>query len=331
LLTLTDVKGYFDTVVVGGGVVGLSAAVRLQETGRSVCVLTAEPPERPTSHLAAAVWYPTGFGEQDNVLGWARRAFEVFSALPEVPGSGVVMRDSLMLLRSPGQTPWWAEAVGGVERVSPEEVSPPYTGGYRFVVPLVEMPVHLPWLLERFVSSGGVLQEHAVRSFREAAAYGDVVVNCTGLKARELCEAETGYPVRGEVVRVSNPSLTVSVRDEENPKGRTYVHPRARDCVLGGTSEPGEWDTTPHPASAAAIVERCTEVVPELARAEILEHHVGLRPARSGGVRLELDAYGVDSTVPLVHNYGHSGAGVTLSWGCAEEVADLVKQAERRQ
>ena len=316
-------------VVVGGGVVGLSAAVRLQETGRSVCVLTADPPERTTSHLAAAVWFPTGFGDQDGVLGWARRAFEVFSALAEVPGSGVVMRDSLMLLRSPTKTPWWAEAVGGVERVGPEEVPPPYTGGYRFTVPLVEMPVHLPWLLERFVSSGGVVEERAVDSFREAASYGDVVVNCSGLRARELADDEAVFPVRGEVVRVSNPGLSLSVRDEENPKGRTYVHPRTRDCVLGGTSEPGEWDTTPNPASAAAIVERCTEVVPELARAEVLEHHVGLRPARSGGVRLELDAHGADGA-HLVHNYGHSGAGVTLSWGCADRVAYLVEQATRR-
>ncbi len=294
-----------------------------------MCVLTADLPERTTSHLAAAVWFPTGFGDQDGVLGWARRAFEVFSALAEVPGSGVVMRDSLMLLRSPAKTPWWAEAVGGVARVGSEEVPPPYTGGYRFTVPLVEMPVHLPWLLERFVSSGGVVEERAVGSFREAASYGDVVVNCSGLKARELCDDEAVFPVRGEVVRVSNPGLSLSVRDEENPKGRTYVHPRTRDCVLGGTSEPGEWDTTPNPANAAAIVERCTEVVPELARAEVLEHHVGLRPARSGGVRLELDAYGADGA-HLVHNYGHSGAGVTLSWGCADRVAYLVEQATRR-
>ena len=26
----------------------------------------------------------------------------------------------------------------------------------------------------------------------------------------------------------------------------------------------------------------------------------------------------------MVHDYGHGGAGVTLSWGCAEEVVELV-------
>lgn len=322
-------KKGFDTVVVGGGVIGLSSAVRLQETGRSVCVLSADPPERTTSNLAAAVWFPTGFGEQDNVLGWARRAFEVFSTLAKGSDSGVVMRDTLMLLRSPAITPWWARAVDGVEQVDPEELSPPYVGGYRFAVPLVEMPIHLPWLLERFVSLGGVVERRAVRSFEEAAAYGNVVVNCSGLRARELCNDETVFPVRGEVVRISNPGLALSVRDEENPKGRTYVHPRTHDCILGGTSEPGVWDTTPDPAKAAAIIERCTEVVPELASAEVLEHHVGLRPGRTGGVRLELDASGVDGA-RLVHNYGHAGAGVTLSWGCAEQVADLIEQTTQR-
>jgi D-amino-acid oxidase len=30
---------------------------------------------------------------------------------------------------------------------------------------------------------------------------------------------------------------------------------------------------------------------------------------------------------PRVHNYGHGGSGVTLSWGCAEDTLALVRQA----
>jgi D-amino-acid oxidase len=29
----------------------------------------------------------------------------------------------------------------------------------------------------------------------------------------------------------------------------------------------------------------------------------------------------------LVHDYGHAGSGVTLSWGCAEDVATIISEA----
>jgi len=45
---------------------------------------------------------------------------------------------------------------------------------------------------------------------------------------------------------------------------------------------------------------------------------VGLRPFRNSGVRLELEKLGDGRSV--IHNYGHGGAGFTLSWACAEEV-----------
>jgi D-amino-acid oxidase len=66
---------------------------------------------------------------------------------------------------------------------------------------------------------------------------------------------------------------------------------------------------------------RTAAVLTDLA-ARGLGHRVGLRPARPGD-RLELDAIGGTA---VVHNYGHGGAGVTLSWGCAEAVRDLVAQ-----
>ncbi|MCB9676968.1 MAG: FAD-dependent oxidoreductase [Alphaproteobacteria bacterium] len=49
---------------------------------------------------------------------------------------------------------------------------------------------------------------------------------------------------------------------------------------------------------------------------------VGVRPFRKRGVRLEEG--GRLGTKRVFHNYGHAGAGITLSFGCAEEVADLV-------
>jgi len=99
-------------------------------------------------------------------------------------------------------------------------------------------------------------------------------------------------------------------------EGPMYVVPRSRDVVVGGTATEGEWSRTPTPEVASAILRRALRLVPELAGAEVLGHRVGLRPSRSE-VRLE-------RVGDVVHCYGHGGAGVTLSWGCAREVAELL-------
>ena len=86
-----------------------------------------------------------------------------------------------------------------------------------------------------------------------------------------------------------------------------------------------------HPAAAL----RAGEILPDpdfsLLRASDA-YLVGIRPHREGGVCLKLD----DELIPsrhgskfLIHNYGHGGAGITLSFGCASVVADHVGTLKR--
>ena len=310
--------------VVGSGVVGLTTAITLQRAGWQIRVLSASPIETLTSHLAAAVWFPTHAGPPEAVARWGGHTFEVLAGLAQQPGSGVVLRESLALYRSAPPVPAWAAAVRELRRARPEEVPAGYAYGLRFLVPLVEMPVHLPWLVELFGSAGGPLRIARVASLDEVLddGWSELVVNCTGLAARELADDPSVYPVRGQIVRVTNPGLTMSIRDEQHPAGRAYIHPRSQDCILGGTLDEHRWDTGVDLAEADSILARCRQIEPRLIDTEVLEHVVGLRPARPT-VRVEESATG-PGRARLLHNYGHGGSGITLGWGCAQDIAALV-------
>ena len=127
---------------------------------------------------------------------------------------------------------------------------------------------------------------------------------------------------QGQVVRVAQMGFDTFLLDDHGPGGITYIIPRGSDCVLGGTVDEGSEDMAADPATAAAIMARSIFFEPRLAQATVLEHKVGLRPGRPT-VRLEAEQPAPGQR--LIHNYGHGGAGVTLSWGCADEVARLAQ------
>ncbi|MDQ7904351.1 FAD-dependent oxidoreductase [Phytohabitans sp. ZYX-F-186] len=300
----------FDVVVVGAGVIGLTSAVRLREAGARVALVAADPPAETVSAVAAAVWYPTRTDPDPRVLAWAGQTYDELARQAAAGVPGVVMRRTRMAVQ-PSDDPWWAQVVPHFEDHGRE---------WRFTVPTVEMGPYLEWLVARLAGGGVSLERRRLRDLAEAAELAPVVVNATGLAAGELCADAAVVPARGRVVLVANPGIETSVRDEHHPAGMVYVHPRSRDVVLGGTFEPGEWDTGPDPRAAAQIVARCTELVPELAGAPVLGERAGLRPVRRGGPRVGLDPALLPGGARMIHNYGHGGAGVTLSWGCAASV-----------
>jgi D-amino-acid oxidase len=313
-----------DVLVIGCGVTGLSTAIRLQEAGLGVQIWTATLPQDSTSSVAAATWYPYKAYPEDKVLDWGSRTYEVFEELTQNPESGVYMCEGIELWREPAPEPWWGSAVPSLRRCTSDELPPAYRDGYAFAQPVIEMPIYLRYLLERFTSAGGLVKQLVVNSLEEATRVARTVVNCTGLGARELVGDVRMIPIRGQIVRVRNPGLERCLLDEGNPKGLTYIVSRSEDCILGGTAEEGRWDTEPDPEVAAAIVHRCVALEPQLSDAPVLEHKVGLRPGRPE-IRLERE-YLVNGAF-CVHNYGHGGAGVTLSWGCAEEALGLIRQS----
>ena len=292
---------------------GLSCAVRLLEHGHEVAVLARDLPLETTSAVAAALWYPYLAHPPERVDAWARTTYAELARLAADPATGVVMRPGTEVLRDPAPLPAWLAAVPGAATTT--EVPPGYTSGWSFVAPVVEMPVYLRWLTARVAALGGTLTRMALAGLPDRA---EVVVDAAGLGARLLAQDASVAPVRGQVVYVEQVGLDRWLLDDAGP---TYVVPRSGDIVVGGTEDHGAWDRTPAPEVAAELVRRATELVPGLRGVRVLGHRVGLRPARPA-VRLEEER--APSGTRVVHCYGHGGAGVTLSWGCADEVVELV-------
>jgi D-amino-acid oxidase len=307
-----------EAIVVGCGVSGLTTALRLLEAGFSVRIVTRERTPHTTSDIAAAVWYPFRCGPVDRVHLWSRRTFRTFRDLARDAESGVTMVPGIDLKEiDNGGDPWWKESVDSLRRAEKSELPPGYAAGHVFSAPVIAMPVYLKWLEMKVGALNGTIETRSVGNLEALLLEASLVVNCTGLAARELVKDDELHPIRGQIVRVAPGYADRFVQAGGAKTPLAYIVPRPDCTVLGGTAEDGVWDLGVDAGTADAILTRCRALEPELENADVLSHAVGLRPGRSE-VCLETVR---SSGGVIVHNYGHGGGGVTLSWGCADEVA----------
>jgi D-amino-acid oxidase len=203
-----------------------------------------------------------------------------------------------------------------LNRLTADALPDGYVDGLELTVPVVDMPVHLRWLTDQLRRSDVTFTFAHLDTLEQATPGVDLVINCSGLGARALARDDSLYPVRGQVVLVRQLGVRQWLLDESDPSNLTYIVPRRDTVVLGGTALEGDADERVRAETAADILQRAISLMPALAGAEVLAHRVGLRPARPS-VRLEREG-------DVVHCYGHGGAGVTLAYGCAQDVADLL-------
>ena len=311
------------TVVIGAGVSGLTSAICLAEAGWPVRVWTAAPPQQTTSRVAGALWAPPRPRERAvETLPWTEHSLRVFRELANDPTTGVRMRPALTAGDLSGEDAMSSAAtlIPELRAAEPDDMPEGFRMGFRATMPLIDMPHYLDYLTQRLATAGCEIEMHPVRSLAEAADAAPIVVNCAGLGAGALVGDDTVRPRFGQHVVVTNPGLQqLFVEINQGPEWTCYF-PHPQRVVCGGISIPDRWDTTPEPEVTERIMQRCCRIEPRLGEAAVIETITGLRPDRPS-VRLEAEPLGRGL---CVHNYGHSGNGVTLSWGCAHDVVRLV-------
>lgn len=318
---------------------------------RETSSLRSVPPRTYTSAGSGGLWMP--FILAGDIEAWATAAFEVFKSESEL-GVGVDMLDGFLLQASdkPTELPWYAKLTNMKVTTHAEDKRVPdeYQSALQFTTPIVQMEPYLTYLEEKVAALGIPLEVTAdhvsegeptmwtasqVADFvlQKFESSRPLVVNCCGLGARLLAGDEM-IPGRGVIVRVRRPVDKRFFITEDMNNGLlsrdgllAYCIPRGEEYTLGGTIFKGDWRESVSDVEVTALLERVEHLLPGIAKAEQTGVWAGLRPLRAdGSARVEIQEEGLDGkdSIDVIANYGHGGSGVTICWGCADEVVKIV-------
>ncbi|KAM7348607.1 D-amino acid oxidase 2 [Cochliomyia hominivorax] len=326
--------------VLGGGINGFCCAVRIldyykkQQKPIEVTLISEKFTPNTTGDGSAGLWGPYLLGDTptSKVHKWSKGMHDFLEELwlsEDAGEAGICLIPVVRLTTA--DTPvddFWKDIVYGCAPMSDKDIAEynvnrtnKYTNGLYFVTYTSEPRLLLPYLMKRFRKEGGKIIEEKIedlRKFIETTEY-DVIVNCTGLGSQELLKDKDMYPVRGQVSRVKAPWLYYAVLDESDVGN--YIIPNRDSVVLGGTHQENDFNIKVDPVDKKFIIDGCREIVPSLHGAKHLYDWVGLRPGRTN---LRLEAEPIKGNKILIHNYGHGGSGVTLAWGCAADVIEIL-------
>jgi len=226
--------------VLGAGVMGLTAAVCLAEIGLDVSIYTEKLTPFTTSRVAGGQWAPS-MVNQDNPTRVARMLERAHKThLSKGADYGVSTRVNYTLTRAANFDDCPRDVIPAPQSFAhlpfPHLTSP----GFGYQTLLVEPPIFLPRLLQDLADRGIVPEVRKLNALSEVSTLdADIVINCTGIGAKALCNDAKMHPIRGQLVLLP-PALKWLFA-----ASHIYVFPRADSVVVGGTEELGVSDPTP--------------------------------------------------------------------------------------
>ncbi|KAM0729812.1 D-aspartate oxidase [Formica fusca] len=325
--------------IVGGGVVGLTTAVIAQNgslRNADITVLASDYDDI-VSYVAAGIFrVGASFGsynEEKVTKKWIKDSYEFYDDIRKsdlASYAGVTNISGYIFANSSPHTVQnrWLESVVPVYRRATEEEFQLVNGNWKygsfFSTLLTQSNLYLPWIKRKLLIDGVTFKQRKLNSLKELTGEFDIVINCTGLGARKLCDDRRLVSIRGQVLKVKAPWIKTFFYGELD----TYVIPGFHGMVtLGGSRSFDSENIRLCPYESVAIRERCETLVPSLKDAELLQQKVGLRPHREGGVRIgegNIVNNGCSNKTIIVHNYGHGGYGVCMAPGTAIATVDTV-------
>jgi len=263
--------------VIGCGSVGLTCARQLQRRGFDVTIYAMSVPPYVTSNMSLAGFTPaSGLVENDRrTPEWDaqyRRAADIAYRQLQLlagPHYGVSWLDNYSLVddlrppqpSAPERPNLNAGLTVGQEVLEPGEHPFPTKYAIRSPQIRIEPSIYLDNLVRDFQLWGGRIVIRKFDTPRELASLREpIVVNCTGLGAKDLFGDQELVPLKGQLT-VLAPQPEVNYHTNGGvppvPGASLGIHMMARNdgIILGGTSQRGVWTLEPDENERKRVVE----------------------------------------------------------------------------
>ncbi len=337
----------WDVVIIGGGVIGLSLARRLRQSGASVLVVEKSEPAREATHAAGGMIAhcdPENPHAMAKIIAASGRIYPRFIAelRAEAFESPDLRVEGTIAFFRDGEVPACEGARALLDDAELTHLEPLLAlRGRAYLLPECSVdPRKLASALEKasrklgvdFVTGSAVTEiavlggratgARTTKSFYVAAA----VVNCAGAWALQIKPLGIPTrPVKGQMVCVvpqpgphaAGPLIRHVVRTPE-----VYIIPRSDGrLLLGATVEEAGFDKHVDADTVQRLYRAAVEVVPEIGQMRIHDAWAGLRPGSPDG----LPILGATSLSGYYAATGHYRDGIMLAPVTAEAMTQLLK------